>query len=64
MVETDKQGRILIPGNLRIYANLEKSVTFVGVSSRVEVWNSDNWKKLSNSLSEEDALSAMDLLGL
>lgn len=64
MVETDKQGRILVPGNLRNYANLSKNVTFVGVSSRVEMWNSDDWKKFSNSLSEEDALEAMDVLGL
>ena len=64
MVETDKQGRILVPGNLRNYANLSKNVTFVGVSSRVEMWNSEDWNKFNNSISEEDALEAMDVLGL
>jgi MraZ protein len=63
-VETDKQGRVLIPANLRAYANLKKDVTFVGVSSRVEIWNSDDWKELSKTLTKEDALNAMDLLGL
>ncbi len=43
-VEADKQGRILIPNNLREYAGIEKEVMFIGVSNRVEVWNEESWK--------------------
>ncbi len=43
-VETDKQGRVLIPQNLREYAGIEKDVMFIGVSNRVEVWSEDAWK--------------------
>ena len=43
--ETDKQGRIMIPAKLRIYAKLEKDVTVVGVSTRLEIWNSETWEK-------------------
>jgi len=43
-VEADKQGRILIPNNLREYAGIEKEVMFIGVSNRVEVWSEDAWK--------------------
>ncbi len=43
-VEADKQGRILIPNNLREYAGIEKEVMFIGVSNRVEVWSEDSWK--------------------
>lgn len=41
--ETDKQGRINIPQNLRDYAGLSKEVFIVGVSTRVEIWDKDKW---------------------
>ncbi len=43
-VEADKQGRVLIPQNLREYAGIEKDVMFIGVSNRVEVWSEAAWK--------------------
>ncbi len=43
-LEADKQGRVLIPNNLREYAGIEKEVMFIGVSNRVEVWSEDAWK--------------------
>ena len=43
--ETDKQGRILIPSNLRDYAGLQKDIYIIGVSTRVEVWDKDRWEK-------------------
>ena len=39
-----KQGRILIPNNLREYADLSKDVVIIGVSDRLEVWDKDNWE--------------------
>jgi MraZ protein len=46
--ETDKQGRILIPSNLRDYAGLQKDIYIIGVSTRVEVWDKDRWEKYSS----------------
>mgnify|MGYP002573118776 CR=1 FL=1 len=43
--ETDKQGRIMIPAKLRSYAKLEKEVTVVGVSTRLELWNTQKWEE-------------------
>jgi len=44
-VEADKQGRILIPQNLREYAGIEKDVMIIGVSNRVEMWSETAWKE-------------------
>lgn len=42
--EVDKQGRINIPPTLRTYAELEKECTVIGVSERVEIWDSEKWE--------------------
>ena len=44
-VEVDNQGRILVPDYLREYAGLKKKVVVAGLYSRVEIWDSDNWKR-------------------
>ncbi len=41
--EIDKQGRIIIPSNLKDYASLEKSVTVTGSGDSFEIWSSENW---------------------
>lgn len=45
--EVDKQGRILIPQNLREYAKLEKDIYVIGVSTRVEIWDKSSWESYS-----------------
>jgi len=50
--EIDKQGRMLIPQNLRSYAELKKDVTLVGVEDHVEIWDSELWERY-NSETEE-----------
>lgn len=63
--EIDKQGRFLIPNNLRQVANLEKEVIIIGVGTRVEIWNKDKWKSYSNdSISVEDIAENMTMLGI
>ena len=46
--EVDKQGRILIPTNLREFASLEKEVVLAGVGKRIEVWNRLAWEDYNN----------------
>lgn len=43
-VELDKQGRVMVPSNLREYASLSKDVVVIGVSSRVELWSKEIWE--------------------
>ncbi len=42
-VVPDKQGRILVPQNLRIFAGLEKDVVVIGAGTRSEIWDKDRW---------------------
>ncbi len=37
--EVDSHGRVLLPGNLRQYAGLEREAVWIGVSSRAEIWD-------------------------
>ena len=41
--EEDKQGRILLPENLRNYAKLEKNVVVVKGPNCVEIWSEEVW---------------------
>lgn len=63
-VAPDKQGRILIPQQLREHAQLDKEVTFIGTSSRVEIWNSSKWVEFNSELTQESISEAMDMLDL
>ncbi len=45
--EIDKQGRAIIPSNLRSYALLTKECVVIGVSTRIEIWDREYWEKYS-----------------
>lgn len=64
--EIDKQGRFLIPGNLRIYATLEKEIIIIGVGTRIEIWNKEEWKKYSSdeNISADEIAENMTMLGI
>jgi MraZ protein len=64
--EADKQGRVLIPQNLREYALLEKDIYIIGVSTRVEVWDKVKWENYSSddNLSADKIAEKMELLGI
>lgn len=43
----DKQGRITLPPLLRDYAGLDRECVVIGMSDRVEVWESTRWEQYS-----------------
>ena len=63
-VEVDKQGRILVPGNLREFAKLDKDVVLVGVGSRIEIWSKDQYDTISDDVDMDGIAQGMEELGL
>jgi len=62
--EMDKQGRILINGNLREYAGIQKDVVIIGVGTRIEIWAKETWEGYSTETEksyEELAEKMMEL---
>ncbi len=55
--DVDKQGRILLPLNLREYSQLKKEAVLIGVSNRVEIWSKEMW----NAYNNEDDFDVSDL---
>lgn len=68
--EPDKQGRVVIPANLRSYGSIDdekNDVVVVGALNKIEIWNSSLWKEYNegdDSMSLEEAGSKLANLSL
>lgn len=62
----DKQGRVLIPGNLREHGKLVKDAVIIGVSTRIEIWDKEEWDIYNGdeNLSYENIAEKMEELGI
>ncbi len=62
--ECDKQGRILIPQNLREFAGLTKEAVFAGSATRAEIWNKEKWLSYEAELKSDNIADIMSRIGL
>ena len=62
--EIDKQGRFLIPSNLRTAAGLEKEAVIIGVGTRLEIWNKATWEKCDENISADEIAENMTMVGI
>ncbi|WP_462269390.1 division/cell wall cluster transcriptional repressor MraZ [Desulfobacter sp.] len=64
----DKQDRVLIPQNLRTYAEINKEVVLVGVLDRFEIWAKEKWEQeqkiMEQELEREDVREEIASIGL
>jgi MraZ protein len=64
----DKQDRILIPQNLRQYAELDKDIVLVGVLDHFEIWSRQSWDRenihLEKDMKKEEVRNEIAKLGL
>jgi MraZ protein len=58
-IQLDANGRILIPSELREYAEIDKKLILVGRTQRLEIWAEDNW----NTEREKSQQNYRDMLG-
>ena len=46
--EFDKQGRIVIPAELKEYAGIDKELVTMGAMRKIEVWSKEVWDSPDN----------------
>jgi len=63
-VQCDKQGRVLLPPNLREHASLDKDAIVIGVSNRVEIWDKAAWDAYNSQIGPEVTTIAENLVDL
>lgn len=60
----DKQGRILMPQDLREFAGLEKDVVLAGAGGRIEIWSLEKWNENTDQTDIDQISQGMMDLGL
>ena len=60
----DKQGRVLLPPNLRTECGLEKEVVVNGMITHFEIWDKATWEKINKPTSENFAQFEQAMLDL
>lgn len=59
----DKQGRVLIPSELRKFASLEKEAVVIGADNKAEIWSKTSWDEFNSEFDVAEMVSLMDSLG-
>ena len=62
--EPDSQGRVIIPNDLKEYAQLEKNAVIIGVGDHAEIWSESLWDEREKTKDIEGLRELMRQLGL
>lgn len=60
----DNQGRVAIPQNLRQFASITTNATVVGLSDKIEIWDTERYNQMMANLSTEQLSASARLVGL
>ena len=60
-LQFDKQGRIVIPNNLKMHAGLSKECVVIGTLDKIEIWSKENWDKFNLENKDKFELIAENL---
>jgi len=61
-VRPDGLGRVLIPKNLKEFAQIKQDVVIVGISNRIEIWAKDKWQEYYDSSRQRYEQAAEDVM--
>lgn len=57
--EPDKQGRILIPSELRAYAHLTQETVITGFGDKAEIWDGQTYDEMERAFLEQENMDAV-----
>lgn len=60
----DRQGRILVPADLRAHANIEREAVVLGMHTFIEIWSPEGWASQSEIVDRDGASIAERLAAL
>jgi MraZ protein len=60
----DRQGRILLPANLREFAELDGEAVIIGMYSYLEIWGVDSWEPVRDEIESSDDVARWENLGI
>lgn len=60
-LDMDTQGRVLLPAELREYADLQKQVVLVGQGNKFELWDEEAWGRTRGACLEDVSLDSDQL---
>jgi MraZ protein len=63
-VALDRQGRILIPQNLREHAGLGEQVVIAGLNTYFEIWSRERWREVLETLDVNGSAFAEQLAAI
>ena len=62
--EVDKQGRIPLTAEFIEYAGMKKDIVLVGVNSKLEIWDSENWKAIDDAIDTDMIINGIAQYGI
>ncbi len=57
--EPDKQGRILLPAELRSYGHLEQDVVILGFGEKAEIWDASAYDAMEQAFLQDENMDAV-----
>lgn len=63
-LELDRQGRIVLPAELRAFAEIDREVVVVGVHTSFEIWRPERWDEMQATVDDESESIASHLADL
>lgn len=60
-LELDSHGRVLLPGPLREFAEMDRRIVMIGQGNKFELWAEDKWNSRREEWLAEDTEDELDL---
>ena len=63
-VMPDRQGRFIVPQYLKDFASIKRETVVIGISNRIEIWDSKLWKEFYTNSNESFERIAENMVNL